>query len=124
MANLAFLDELGHGADRLLDARVGIDAMQVVEIDRFHAKTPQAPLAGLAHIVGLAVEASRQRIICVPNDAELGGDYHLVATPADHFAYQFLIGEGPIGIGRIEQRDAELDRSIDGREQFLSSRLP
>jgi hypothetical protein len=40
-ANLSFLHQLGHRADRLLDRRLQVDAVLVVEIDRLHSEPLQ-----------------------------------------------------------------------------------
>src|SRR5207302_2010780 len=56
-AHLAFLDERGHRADRLLDRRPRIDAVLIVEVDRLDAQTRQARLASGTNVVGLAADA-------------------------------------------------------------------
>ena len=49
--HLALLDELGHRADGVLDRRLGIDPVLVVEVDRVHAEALQRRLAGRADVV-------------------------------------------------------------------------
>jgi len=41
VAHLAFADQVGHGADRLLDGRGRVNALQVVEIDALDAEAFQ-----------------------------------------------------------------------------------
>ena len=45
VAHLALLHQLGHGAHRLLDRRVGVDAVLVVEVDHLDAEPLQALVA-------------------------------------------------------------------------------
>src|SRR5712691_2203594 len=72
VAHLARFHETGHGADRLLDRHVGVDAVQVVEVYRFDAELLQARVAGLAHVFGLAVVGlAAVRVVDV---AEFGAD--------------------------------------------------
>src|ERR1700692_3811126 len=44
--HLAVLDELRHGADRVLDRHARIDAVLIIEIDHLHAQALEARLAG------------------------------------------------------------------------------
>ncbi len=62
VANLALLHELGHRADGLLDRRVGVHAVLVVEVDVVGPQPPQRGLAGGAHVLGAAVDAAPQRL--------------------------------------------------------------
>jgi hypothetical protein len=55
--DLAGGDQVGHGADGLLDRRLGVDAVLIIEIDRLDAEARQAAVAARADIVGLAVDA-------------------------------------------------------------------
>ena len=54
-AHLALLDQPRHGADRVLDRNIGIDAVLIVEIDHIDAEPLEARLAGGRHIFGPAV---------------------------------------------------------------------
>ena len=71
-AHLALLDEPLHRAHRVLDRRVGVDAVLVVEVDDLDAEALQARLAGLHHVLRPAVDA----LLAVGelHLAELGGD--------------------------------------------------
>ncbi len=50
VAHLAGRHELGHRAHRLLDRRVGVDAVLVVEVDVIDAEAPERALARAAHV--------------------------------------------------------------------------
>src|SRR3954471_8247966 len=80
VADLALLHELGHRADRLLDRRLGVDAVLVVEVDRVDAEALERRLARLAHVVGIAADA--QELAVLPADvAELRRDERALAAP-------------------------------------------
>src|SRR5206468_3675542 len=56
-AHLALVGELLHRADRLLDRRLRIDAVLLVEVDHVDPEPAQARLARLLHILGASVDA-------------------------------------------------------------------
>src|SRR5215467_8277522 len=117
MTDLALLDKPRHGADRLLDRHVGIDAVDVIEIDHLDTEPLEAGLAGDRHIGGLAVDAAA--LPAGPTDvAELAGNEELVAPALDRLSDQLLVDAGRIGVGRVEHGDAELDAAVNGRDRF------
>ena len=69
---------------------VGVDAVLVVEVDDIDAEAAQARLARLADVLRPAVDAAN-----LPSSAahvaELGGDNHLLAAPADRPPDQLLV---------------------------------
>jgi len=46
-------------------------------------------------------------------EAELGGNHHLVANRAERFANDLFVRERPVRFGRVEERDAAIDRGAD-----------
>ena len=60
-ANLTLLLQPRHGANRLLDRHVRVDAVLVVEVDDVDAQPPQAGLAGRANIIGIALHCRGTR---------------------------------------------------------------
>ena len=83
MANLAFFDELCKSADCLFDARVGINAMLIVEINVVSPQAAQAAFAGFANVVGLATYAASVGIAWIAHDAKFGCNDQLVALAFD-----------------------------------------
>jgi hypothetical protein len=81
-------------ADRVLDRRGGVDAVLVVQVDVFGAKAPQRPLDGDADVLRGAVELLGVPV-AVGDQAELGGQDHLVAPVGDGPPDEFLVGVGP-----------------------------
>src|SRR5206468_7270669 len=116
VAHLARLHELRHRADRLLDRHGRIDAVLVVEIDRFEAEPLQAAVAGVAHIVGLARDTHRAPALA--HEAELGREHDAVAPSArgEETADHRLVVAAAVRIGGIPEGHADLDRA---RERLL-----
>ena len=93
-AHLAFAHQLRHRAHRVLDRRVGIDAMLVVEVDRVDAEAVEARVARLANVFGLTVDAL-ESAVGVAHVAELRRDDHAVAPPADRAADELFVAPEP-----------------------------
>ena len=52
-------------------------------------------------------------------EAELGGDHDLVADRGERLADEGLVGERPVDLGGVEERDAEVDRFADDVDAVL-----
>ena len=105
MSDLAGFDEFLHRAHRLFDRRIGIDTVEIVEVDMVDAEPPQRPFAGCLCIVWPSVGRlgadAGHRSSC-SYDAELGCQYHLVTPVLDRLPNEFFVGVRTIGISRIE----------------------
>ena len=120
---LPAVDELGHRADRLLDRRVRVDAVLVVEVDVVDAEALQR---------GVASRCGRSRdepsIVRVPSSsrtiAELRRQHDLVATTGDRAADELLVRARAVHVGGVEEVDAELERAMDRRDRLLFVRAP
>jgi hypothetical protein len=88
-ANLALLDEAGHGADRLLDWHRWVDTMLVVKVDDVHAEPLQARFAGLHDICGAAIDAVG--LALAPHLAEFRGEHDAITDAFDGAADHVLI---------------------------------
>ena len=77
--HLARADELGHGADRLLDRRLRVDAVLVVEVDRVETEPLQAGVAGRADVLGAAAHAAGGGVRAA-DDPELRGHHDSLAA--------------------------------------------
>ena len=77
----------------------------------------QRGLRDLADVLGPAVGADE--LAAFEAEAELGREDHLVAPPLERSAEQLLVGEGAVGLGGVEEGDAELDGSVERRDGFL-----
>ena len=120
MTDLALRDQLGHGADGLLDGRVGVDAVLVVEVDVVGAEPLERAFDGEADVLRAAVERPRAAA-GVGDQAELGGQDGLVAAAFERPADELLVGVGPVDLGGVDERDAQVERPVDGRMDSASS---
>src|SRR5205085_3098087 len=117
VADLALGDELRHGADRVLDGRVRINAMLIVEIDVVDAEAPQGALARAPHVVRTPIHTE----VCAigrAHVAELRRDDDVVAAPLDRATNELLVREWAVHVGRIEKGDSELDGARDRPQGF------
>jgi hypothetical protein len=106
---LAGVDELAHRTDGILDRHVGIDAMQVVEVDRLDTQPSKARVTGRACMLGRAVDAPR--VGRFGDEAELGREHDLVGPPREHSAEQLLVVALAVPVGGVEERHTEIERA-------------
>jgi len=93
----------------LLQRRVGIEPVDLVEVDVVGAQALQAVVDGVADAL------ARQTVVdaVAPGQAGLGGDDDLVAARAvafDGAAQDFLAQAAGIGLGGVEQVEAMFER--------------
>ncbi len=103
-------------AERLFERRARIDSMQLVEIDALELEAAQAHLdtlnqvAGAAHVLGFGRALAR--------DAALGGDDDARRVRRKRFADQALGDLRAVGVGGVDERDAELDGAAQNAAAF------
>ncbi|GAB2524546.1 hypothetical protein HNR10_004733 [Nocardiopsis aegyptia] len=83
MRDLAGGDQLGHRGHGLLHGDGGVGDVLVVAVDAVGPQTPEAGVAGLAHVGGVAAHPGGLAGRVVEGAAELRGQDHLVAAEAD-----------------------------------------
>jgi hypothetical protein len=66
--------------------------------------------------VGRAAVEDARPATGVRDHAEPGGQHHLVAAALDRPADEFLIGEGPVDLGRVKEGDAQIERPVNGTD--------
>ena len=113
-SDLAGRDQLGHGPDGLLDRRVLVHPVLVVEVDVIDSEPLQTGVASGPDILRTSVDA-QERAVLAADVAELGGQHHLIAAIRDRLADQPLVGERPVHVRRVQQRDAQVQGAVDGR---------
>ncbi len=117
MADLALGHQFGEFPDGLLDGRVRVDAVLVVQVDVVGAEPLERPFDSEADIGRSAVRAGPAG---VGDEAEFFcGQHHLVTAPSDGPADQVLVGEGPVHLGGVEVADAEVERAADGADALF-----
>ncbi|CAN5572169.1 hypothetical protein BH20ACT19_BH20ACT19_07730 [soil metagenome] len=118
VADLARLHELGHRPDGVLDRRVLVDPVLVVEVDVVHAEALERGVARAAHVLGLAVDPEHRAVLGALV-AELGGEHDLVPAALDRPADEALVGERPVHVGGVEERHPELERAADRGDRLV-----
>src|ERR1700740_1710282 len=76
-SDLARRNELGHGTNRFLDRNIRINAMLIIEVNRFDAQALKARVASAANIRGRTIEAADS--VRTETEAKLGGDDDAIA---------------------------------------------
>ena len=90
------------GADRVLDRRGRVDAVLVVQVDVVGAEPLQRTLDGGADVGRAAVEVPWARA-GVRDDAELGGQHHLVAAALERAADELLVDVRAVDLGGVDE---------------------
>ena len=114
---LPSLHQLGERADGVLDRRVRVDAVLVVQVDVVGAEPPQRALDRGADVGRAAVEAPRAAA-GVGDEAELGRQHDLVAAALHGPADELLVGVGAVDLGGVDEGDAEVERPVDGADRL------
>ena len=76
------------------------------------AEPLQRGVAGLAHVLRLAVDAEEAAVLAALV-AELRREHDLVAAAGDRAADELLVRERAVHVGRVEEGDPELERAVD-----------
>ncbi len=120
---LPMLHDVVQRLERLLDRRLVVPAMDLVEVDVIRAEPPQAGVDldhdGLAR-KALAVGVRAHRVV------DLGRDHDLVPSGevAQGAADDLLARAVGIGVGGVEEVDAELEGSFDERPALFFVERP
>ena len=117
MPDLALGDQLGQRADGVLDRRVRVDAVLVVEVDAVGAEPLQGALDRDADVRRAAVEHPGATA-GVRDEAELRRQHDAVATSLERAADEFLVGVGTVDLGGVDVGDAEVECSLDGADRL------
>ena len=89
--------------------------MLVVQIDDLDTQPLETGLARADDIFGTAIG---DLAVASADVAELGRQDHFGAAPLDGLADEFLVMAGPIGVRRIEQRYAPIQRLANKGNSF------
>ena len=113
VSDLPGVDELLDRPGDVLDRHIRVDAVLVVEVDVVGAQPAQRTLDGAADARRIAAQATGQDTVLLERKPELGGDDNLVAVRLEGLTDDVLVGERPVHLGGVEERDAELDGTSD-----------
>ena len=123
VADLALGDQLGQRADGVLDGRVRVDPVLVVQVDVVGAEPLERALDRGADVRRAAVEDAGAAA-GVRDEAELRRHHHLVAAALDGPADELLVGEGAVDLGGVEVGDAQVQRPVDGADRLGVAACP
>jgi hypothetical protein len=115
---LARAHDVAQRLDGLFDRRVGIEAMDLIEVDIIRAEALQRGVDPLHDVLARQAAGVRPR----PHRVEhLRGDHDLVAPGEflDRPAENFLAGARRINIGVVEEVDPALEGALDERARSL-----
>ena len=111
MADLALPDQIVERAQRLLDRYRRIGMVQLIEIDPIGLQAAQARL-DRHHDV--AAGCTLARALVIHRRPELGGEDDVLPPGPENLAKQRFRSAAPaVAVGRVEQRDAEVERLVD-----------
>src|SRR3712207_1699415 len=99
--HLPCLDELLHSPDGLLDGRLGVDTVQVIEVYVVDAEPLEGSVASLLYVLRFAAHASIGWVLAT-QEAELCGDNYLVLETFDRPADELLVGKRAVGVRGIQ----------------------
>ena len=113
MLDLALADQLLDGPRHVLHGHIRIDPVLIEEVDAVGLQPLECRLGDLADALRPAVHAGSGVPVL---EAELGRDHDLIANRGQCLADEFLVREGTVGFGRVEERHAALERRPDQRD--------
>jgi hypothetical protein len=117
VAHLALAHEVGQRAERLVDVRVVLGTVDLVEVDPVRAQAAQAvldlsddPAAGVAELVGVLAHRA----------VHLGGEHHVVAAaPGQRLADDHLRLAARVDVGGVHEVDAGVERAVDDPDRLV-----
>ena len=106
--DLSLLEELCERAELLIGVNLGVDAVELEEVQRLDTESATAQLALLTKICGMPERHPHPGPR--PHEARLGGDDDMLE--GSEGLEDELLGDGwAVAVGRIDEVDAELDSS-------------
>jgi hypothetical protein len=106
------------GDTGVFDRSLRVDAVLVVKVDVVGAEPPEGTLERGADVCGAAVETPRAAA-GVGDETELRRENDVVATILDRACDEFLVGEGAVDLRGVDERDAEVEPTMDRADGFF-----
>lgn len=113
VANLALLLQRAEFAELILQRDLRVDALKLQKIDALEAEVPQVELDLLAEVFGPAQRGPFVGTLAA--ESHLAGDHETVGVGVQRLTNEAIGHERPVGIGRIDERDAKLCRATKHR---------
>jgi hypothetical protein len=86
--------------------------MLIEQVDAVGPQPLQRSLDDIADMLGPAVEPDH-RAVRIELEAELGGDDHLIPNGFERLANEHFVGERPVALGGVKERDSTLVGGAD-----------
>ena len=118
-ANLALGDQLTHRAHRLLDRHGRVDPVQIVEVDRLDAEPRETRLAARPHAQRAGIDVDRHAAGRIGKEPEFGREHDTGPPIANRSSDEMLVRAPAVRVGRIEQRDPEIEGAMYRPNRFL-----
>src|SRR5579871_4005932 len=110
MTHLTFLDQVFDRTGDVLDGYLGVDAVLVEQIDPIGPEALEGSDGDLTDVLRATVQSFADASV---RETEFRRDHHLIANRCQRLSEQFLIDEGAIRFGSVEESHAPLDRATD-----------
>ena len=107
MAHLALLLQLGEGAHLVLQRDLGVDPVQLDQVDPVDPEVAEAELDLLLEVRRAADR--RPLAGAGAGEARLGGDHQVVGVGVQRLGDQLLADDRAVGVGGVDEVDAALD---------------
>ena len=116
--DLALLLEGDECTDRVLQRHRGVGPVELVQRDLFELEPSQASLAGLDQVVRPAVLRPLPGTGAL--EAALGRDHEIIRVRRQRLADELLADVRTVGVGGVDEVDAELDRAPQHRLRLVA----
>ena len=93
--------------------------MLVIKIDCLHPESPQAALAGPAHVIRFAIHSAPSGVIGIADDTILRSDNNLLTASTNSFADQLFVSKWSVHIGGVEEVNAKLQRTMNRGQRLI-----
>src|SRR5208282_5742033 len=116
--DLALRLEILERGELIFGGNFGVDAVELVEVDAVETEASQAAVAGFAQVLGPAVFDPFVR--AGPVESALGGDHQSRGIRVQGFRDDFFAHCRAVGIGGVDEVDAELDGAAKDLDALLA----
>jgi len=113
VGDLSVIPKLDQRAERFFDRDVGIDRVELVQRNSVEPQTPQASLARLDQVIGVAVRSPP--VFAESDPPSFGGDDNVIGIRVERLGDQQLARLWSVAVGRVN----ELDSAADARRTML-----
>ncbi len=111
MADLALALQAFDDGERFFDGHLGVDAMELPEIEPLYLEAAQAHLDLLLQVFG--TPDWKPLVLSLPGQSGLGRDHDSAGVGRERLADESLAHFGAVGVGGVDEVYAELDGTLE-----------